>query len=51
MNLMYRILKPIVRKVIKGSSVHREESYDEFRQASYDIQNKFRFSLPKIGGI
>ena len=51
MSLMYRILKPIVRKIIKGSSVHREESYEDFKQASYDIQKKFRFSLPKIRGF
>ena len=48
MSLLYSILKPVVRKVIKGSSLHQEESYEEFKQASYDIQRKFRFALPKI---
>lgn len=32
MSLLYSILKPIVRKVIKGSSLHQEESYEEFKQ-------------------
>lgn len=50
MSLLYRILKPIVRKVVKGSSLHREESYEEFKQASYDIQKKFKFRLPAIRG-
>ena len=48
MSLLYRILKPIVRKVIKGSSLHHEESYEEFKQESYKIQARFRFLLPKI---
>ena len=48
MSLLYSILKPVVRKVVKGSSLHQEESYEEFKQASYDIQRKFRFALPKI---
>ena len=34
--------------MVKGSSLHKEESYEEFKQASYDIQRKFKFSLPKI---
>lgn len=50
MSLLYSILKPIVRKRIKGSSMHREESYEEFKQASYAVQTKFRFELPKIRG-
>ena len=50
MSLLYSILKPVVRKVIKGSSLHQEESYEEFKQASDDIQRKFRFALPKICG-
>ena len=43
-------MKPIVRKVIKGSNLHREESYEDFKKASYDIQSKFKFALPKIKG-
>lgn len=50
MSLLYSILKPVVRKVVKGSSLHQEENYEEFKQASYDIQRKFRFALPKIRG-
>lgn len=50
MSLLYRILKPIVRRVVKGSSLHREESYEEFKQASYDIQKKYKFQLPTIKG-
>lgn len=50
MSLLYRILKPIVRRVVKGSSLHREESYKEFKQASYDIQKKYKFQLPAIKG-
>ena len=50
MSLLYSILKPVVRKVVKGSSLHQEESYEEFKQASYDVQQKFRFALPKIRG-
>ena len=51
MSLLFSILKPIVKKKIKGSSLHQEESYEEFKQASYDIQSKFKFELPKIKGI
>ena len=50
MSLLYRLLKPIVREVVKGSSIHQEESYEEFKQASYAVQKKFRFALPKIKG-
>ena len=51
MSLLYSILKPIVRRVVKGSSLHQEESYDQFKQASYDVQKKFQFALPKIKGF
>ena len=50
MSLLYSILKPIVRKVVKGSSLHQEESYEAFKRESYRVQAKFRFSLPKIRG-
>ncbi len=30
MSLLYSILKPIVRKVIKGSSLHQEEELTDF---------------------
>ena len=51
MSLLYSILKPVVRKVVKGSSLHQEESYEEFVQESYEVQRKFRFSLPEIKGF
>ena len=51
MSLLYSILKPIVRKVVKGSSLHQEESYEEFKQASYEVQKKFKFALPQIKGF
>ena len=50
MSLLYSILKPIVRKVVKGSSLHQEESYEEFKRESYKVQAKLRFSLPEIRG-
>jgi len=51
MSFLYSLLKPIVRKIVKGSSIHREESYEEFKQMSYDVQRKFKFALPKIKGL
>ena len=48
MSLLYGILKPFVRKVVKGSSLHQEESYEEFKQVSYDAQKKFKFRLPSV---
>jgi acetyl esterase/lipase len=51
MSLLYSILKPIARKIVKGSSLHQEESYEEFKQESYKVQAKFKFSLPKIKGL
>ena len=51
MSILYSILKPIVRKVVKGSSLHQEESYEEFKQASYAIQARFKFKLPIIAGL
>ena len=51
MSFFYSVIKPTVRKKVKGSSLHQEESYEEFKQASYDIQSKFKFELPKIKDI
>ena len=51
MSVLYSILKPIVRKAVKGSSVHQEASYEEFKEASYAIQRKFSFALPQIRGL
>ena len=48
MSLLYSILKPIVRKKIKGSNLHQEESYEEFKRMSYEVQSKFQFALPEI---
>lgn len=51
MSFLYSVIKPIVRKAVKGSSLHQEESYEEFKQASYDIRKKFKFALPNIKGF
>lgn len=51
MSLLYKVLKPLARKFIKGSSLHHEESYEKFKQDSYDVQKKFKFRLPKIKGL
>lgn len=37
MSFLYSVIKSIVRKKVKGSSLHQEESYEELKQASYDI--------------
>jgi len=50
MSLLYSIMKPVARKFIKGSSLHKEETYEEFKEVSYKIQSKFRLSLPVING-
>lgn len=49
MSLLYSVLKPIVRKLVK-ERVHQEESYEDFVRVSHEIQAKFRFELPKIKG-
>lgn len=49
MSLLYRVLKPIVRKLVK-ERVHQEESYEDFVRISHEIQAKFRFKLPRIKG-
>ncbi|MDO5298013.1 MAG: alpha/beta hydrolase [Clostridia bacterium] len=49
MSLMYGLLKPIVRKLVKNR-VHQEESYEDFVRVSHEIQAKFRFRLPQIRG-
>ena len=51
MSLLYSILKPIVRRVVKGSSLHQEESYEAFKRASYAVQRKFKFTLPRVRGF
>lgn len=51
MSLLYSILKPVARRIIKGGSVHQEESYEVFKQESYKVQAKFKFALPKINGF
>lgn len=49
MSLLYRVLKPIVRKLVKERA-HQEESYEDFVRVSHEIQAKFRFALPKMRG-
>lgn len=49
MSFLYSILKPIVRKKVKGGA-HKEETWEEYCEASYAIQKKFKFNLPKKKG-
>ncbi|CDF43556.1 putative uncharacterized protein [Roseburia sp. CAG:182] len=49
MSVLYRVLKPIVRKLVKDGS-HQEETYEEFVESSRKIQAKFRFKLPEKKG-
>ena len=51
MSFLYTLLKPVARKIVKGSSLNQEESYEEFKKESYKVQAAFRFSLPKIRGL
>ena len=46
MSFWYSVIKSIVRKKVKGSSLHQEESYEESKRASYDIQSKFKCNRP-----
>jgi acetyl esterase/lipase len=49
MSLLYSILKPIVRKAVKGNK-HREETYEDFVRTSHELQAKFQLKLPKKKG-
>lgn len=49
MSILYSILKPIVRRLVKNGA-HAEESYEDFARTSYAIQAKFEFKLPKKKG-
>lgn len=49
MSLLYEILKPIVKNIVKKKA-HQEETYEEFVKTSLDIQAKFRLKLPRIKG-
>ena len=46
MSLLYSILKPIARRIIKGGSVHQEESYEVFKQ---ECVNTIRFTNWQLG--
>lgn len=50
MSLLYSVLKPIVRGLVKNA-VHQEESYEDFVRVSHNIQAKFKWKLPKIKGF
>jgi len=39
------------RKAVKGGPVHLEESCEEFKRASWEVQKKYHFALPRIKGI
>lgn len=49
MSILYSMLKPIVRKLVKNGA-HMEESYEDFVRTSYEIQAKFKFKLPQKKG-
>ena len=48
MSILYSILKPIIKKAVKGN-LH-QESYEEFVQVSHELQAKFKFRLPQKKG-
>lgn len=48
MSVLYSILKPIIKKAVKGN-LH-QESYEEFVQVSHELQSKFKFRLPQKKG-
>ena len=48
MSVLYSILKPIIRKAVKGN-LH-QETYEEFVQVSHKLQAKFKFRLPQKKG-
>ena len=39
------------RKAVKGGPVHLEESCEEFKRASWEVQKKYHFALPRIKDI
>lgn len=49
MSILYSILKPVVRKLVKNGT-HMEENYEDFVRTSYEIQAKFKFKLPSRKG-
>jgi acetyl esterase/lipase len=49
MSLLYSVLKPVVRKVVKENN-HQEETYEDFVRTSHQIQSKFKLKLPKKDG-
>lgn len=49
MSLLYSILKPVVRKKVKGG-IHKEETWEEYCETSYKVQGKFKFEPPKKKG-
>jgi acetyl esterase/lipase len=49
MSLLYSVLKPVVRKVVKENN-RQEETYEDFARTSHQIQSKFKLKLPKKDG-
>ena len=45
MSILYSILKPIIKKAVKGNL--NQETYEEFAQVSRELQAKFKFQLPQ----
>lgn len=48
MSVLYSILKPIIKKVVKENI--NQETYKEFAQVSRELQAKFKFQLPQKKG-
>lgn len=48
MSVLYSILKPIIKKAVKGNL--NQETYEEFVQVSHELQAKFKFQLPQKKG-
>lgn len=48
MSALYSILKPIIKKAVKGNL--NQETYEEFAQVSRELQAKFKFKLPQKKG-
>lgn len=44
MSVLYSILKPIIKKAVKGNL--NQETYEEFAQVSRELRAKFKFKLP-----
>lgn len=50
MSVLYSILKPIVKKTVKGKAHGSLVTWEEYCKTSYEMQAKFKFKLPKRKG-